>query len=379
MQHMLASETTSAPVIHVHTVTAPYTTTDSNGDPLSLKTDLDAFTTGALTPCLTGVSDTKTFYSTVEVIDNPPSTTTTTAPAATITTAAAPTTMEENSGEVPHRRRRAASSVRSTDKPPSRRQSVTRSSTFSPSSTSQVHRNSLSMSQRKREDLLALHRDSCRLFQPTSDQVVVGAEHQPQAEQSQNFDQRVSFSRSNTAPVYASSRVSRSLSSKTASPITMSPALRAQRSPAFSAISQVYTDHGADDDISDDDILAGRSASLDEDPKKNHRYHQQPTVPATVMHWTSASTRRREYEKIDRNSRGIRGFWRKVAPKCFHPSTSRTPFFEEGKDGKGNYEGSVRRFRMDIPDEKGESTTTAGQYLSSSWWASKKTKLGCWS
>jgi hypothetical protein len=32
------------------------------------------------------------------------------------------------------------------------------------------------------------------------------------------------------------------------------------------------------------------------------------------------------------------------------------PFFEEGKNGKGNYEGSVRRFRMDLPDEPADET-----------------------
>jgi hypothetical protein len=41
-----------------------------------------------------------------------------------------------------------------------------------------------------------------------------------------------------------------------------------------------------------------------------------------------------------------------MTPRCFRPSGARTPFFETGKDGKANYEGSVRRFRMDITDEK---------------------------
>jgi hypothetical protein len=70
------------------------------------------------------------------------------------------------------------------------------------------------------------------------------------------------------------------------------------------------------------------------------------------MEWTSPDTRRREYEKIDRASSGVRGLWRRVAPRCFQPRDSRTPFFEEGKTER---EGSVRRFRMDIPDEEPES------------------------
>jgi hypothetical protein len=72
-------------------------------------------------------------------------------------------------------------------------------------------------------------------------------------------------------------------------------------------------------------------------------------VPATVMEWTSPSTRRAEYEKIDRASRGVRGLWRRVAPRWCQSRDSRTPFFEEGKNAR---EGSVRRFRMDLPDEE---------------------------
>lgn len=67
------------------------------------------------------------------------------------------------------------------------------------------------------------------------------------------------------------------------------------------------------------------------------------------MEWTSDSTRRAEYEQIDRASRGVRGFWRRVAPRWCQTRDSRTPFFEEGKTSR---EGSVRRFRMDLADEE---------------------------
>lgn len=67
------------------------------------------------------------------------------------------------------------------------------------------------------------------------------------------------------------------------------------------------------------------------------------------MEWTSPDTRRREYEKIDRASKGVRGLWRRVAPRCFQTHDSRTPFFEEGKPER---EGSVRRFRMDLPEDE---------------------------
>jgi hypothetical protein len=80
------------------------------------------------------------------------------------------------------------------------------------------------------------------------------------------------------------------------------------------------------------------------------------TATTTVIDWTSPSTRRREYEKIDRASTGVRGFWRRVAPRWCQFGDNRMPFFEEGKKGKGNYEGSVRRFRMDLPDEPADET-----------------------
>lgn len=75
------------------------------------------------------------------------------------------------------------------------------------------------------------------------------------------------------------------------------------------------------------------------------------------MEWTSPDTRRREYEKIDRASSGVRGLWRRVAPRCFQSRDSRTPFFEEGKTER---EGSVRRFRMDIPEDEEPESDSQG-------------------
>jgi hypothetical protein len=72
------------------------------------------------------------------------------------------------------------------------------------------------------------------------------------------------------------------------------------------------------------------------------------------MEWTSPDTRRREYEKIDRASSGVRGFWRRVAPRCFQTRDARTPFF---KEGNAEREGSVRRFRMDLPEDEPCSPT----------------------
>ncbi|MCJ1383735.1 hypothetical protein MMC17_006849 [Xylographa soralifera] len=69
-------------------------------------------------------------------------------------------------------------------------------------------------------------------------------------------------------------------------------------------------------------------------------------TPCTIIDWTAPATRRREYEKIDRSSRGMRGLWRKVTPRWCR-SSSRTSFFEGDEDDAR----SVRRYRLDISEE----------------------------
>ncbi|KIX01356.1 uncharacterized protein Z518_09081 [Rhinocladiella mackenziei CBS 650.93] len=66
----------------------------------------------------------------------------------------------------------------------------------------------------------------------------------------------------------------------------------------------------------------------------------------TVISWTSDATRRREYAKIDAAHSGVRGLLRRVLPRCLHSETARRGFFTGTCDGD-----SVRRFRMDVPDE----------------------------
>ena len=79
-------------------------------------------------------------------------------------------------------------------------------------------------------------------------------------------------------------------------------------------------------------------------------------VPCTIIDWTSPSTRRREYEKIDRSTRGVRGLWRKLCPRRLQRG-QHIPFYKE--DNEDDDDGaSVRRYRLDIPDvgnEKGSS------------------------
>jgi len=70
-------------------------------------------------------------------------------------------------------------------------------------------------------------------------------------------------------------------------------------------------------------------------------------VPTTVIDWKSTTTRRREYAHIDKVNRGLRGWWVKWAPK-WCPKARRQGFYNEKKDSDA---GSVRRYRLDLPED----------------------------
>lgn len=178
----------------------------------------------------------------------------------------------------------------------------------------------------KREDLIALHREACRIFQSGDSirRIQPGSHgpHSPTSTISSNY-----FSpHGGNSPADVGSPAA-------------SPVIRPQ-------LSDRNLVRGSLDVDANHSQLPSHISANGSDAGTRSR---QPS--ATVIDWTSPSTRRREYEKIDRASRGFRGLWRRVAPKWCQLPDRRTPFFEEGKDGKTNYEGSVRRFRMDIPEE----------------------------
>lgn len=75
----------------------------------------------------------------------------------------------------------------------------------------------------------------------------------------------------------------------------------------------------------------------------------------TVISWTSDATRRQEYAKIDRATRGIRGLLRRLVPKSILSRNSRRLFFTGKCDGD-----SVRRFRMDVADDDDDSSRVNG-------------------
>lgn len=62
----------------------------------------------------------------------------------------------------------------------------------------------------------------------------------------------------------------------------------------------------------------------------------------TTMHWNSPCTRRREYERIDKANSGLRGFLRRITPRCVSGPQEK---FYSGKDESDA--GSVRRYRID--------------------------------
>ncbi|KAJ5707286.1 hypothetical protein N7488_007087 [Penicillium malachiteum] len=182
--------------------------------------------------------------------------------------------------------------------------------------------------QERRESLLELHRESCRLFQdpptkwPTEDSL-------PSLQRNPSFANRYRRTSSDMG------------TSAPPSPI------------ASSSSSRHFNDEHHRRSISSGSVPQLQSRTRSNTLPTTHHIHNSSTssihVPATVMEWTSPSTRRREYEKIDRASRGMRGLWRRVAPRWCQARDARTPFFEEGKTSR---EGSVRRFRMDLPDEE---------------------------
>lgn len=230
---------------------------------------------------------------------------------------------------------RSASRSTARSRPPSRHSSLHSTRRVVPNA-SIVPVPPVRTSQERRESLLLFHRESCRLFQdqdPSTDDTrpVSSLQRAPSSTYRSRREARTSSETGGSAPPspMASSYSSRrfdyydhrgSLSSAAASP-PFRPSDRPNSLPNNASSANHV-----------------RSSSISS-------IH----IPATVMEWTSPSTRRREYEKIDRASRGVRGLWRRVAPRWCQARDSRTPFFEEGKSSR---QGSVRRFRMDLPDEE---------------------------
>ncbi|TVY89470.1 hypothetical protein LAWI1_G007543 [Lachnellula willkommii] len=96
-----------------------------------------------------------------------------------------------------------------------------------------------------------------------------------------------------------------------------------------------------------------------------------PTAPppVTVQYWTSDSTRRLEYAAIDAASGGMKGFLIKLIPDCILPAGSRRTRFHE-TDADSDV-GSVRRYRLALPEEKANEEETDDR-------CGRKSRPGLW-
>ena len=70
-------------------------------------------------------------------------------------------------------------------------------------------------------------------------------------------------------------------------------------------------------------------------------------VPATPIDWTLPSTRRKQYNEIDKSSRGFRGLIRRYIPSLFRSRGKRVGFYDAEKSSDG---GTVRRYRVNDDD-----------------------------
>lgn len=109
--------------------------------------------------------------------------------------------------------------------------------------------------------------------------------------------------------------------------------------------------HGADTDFAPMPTRPDPAPQASNDNTKSSapKAFDQPVVSHeelnTTMYWTSTGTRRGQYEEMDKANSGFRALLRKIMPRCVSGPPLPT-FYEDNKPDAG----SVRRFRMDLPD-----------------------------
>jgi hypothetical protein len=215
---------------------------------------------------------------------------------------------------------------------------------------------------RKGQDLISFHRQSCRLFQSlegtlasnhdwTNDTKQLHAGHgsmsnaRPSSLCIIKTDNGFAYLTSTTSiPLLGSSRNSRRHSS-VATP--SQPFYGDIRSPPAPTISSSFSS------------LAGISSSILAE-KNSSPLACPPTrpQPVSIISWTSAESRRYEYQKIDRSHSGIRGFWKRLTPRWCHGRHVRSGFFN-ARSGVGGTE-SVRRYRMTFEEDEGDDDNDDG-------------------
>ena len=70
-------------------------------------------------------------------------------------------------------------------------------------------------------------------------------------------------------------------------------------------------------------------------------------VPATPIDWTLPSTRRKQYDEIDKSCRGFRGLVRRLTLNLFRPHGKQVGFYDAERSSDV---GTVRRYRMNDDD-----------------------------
>jgi hypothetical protein len=181
--------------------------------------------------------------------------------------------------------------------------------------SSTVHRR-----QRKGQDLISFHRDSCRLFQ--------------------SLEGTLSANRENSRPI-----LSRHYS------MPGSPSIPFSKSLDLPEIYRptVHLENKSEDEVSADAIAevpeyVASTVSLPVSIEIEEMVSPMRSRGATMISWTTAETRKREYDKIDQAHSGLRGLWKKLTPKWCRGRDSRRKFFEGKCDGD-----SVRRYRVEVP------------------------------
>jgi hypothetical protein len=213
------------------------------------------------------------------------------------------------------------------------------------------HRRSSVPVRRKGQDLISFHKQSCRLFQSLEGTLASSYGPTTGTKQSRSRLGSVAntrqssqciiktdsgfayLTRTSSKSPFGSARSSRRNSSAVTTPPSSfygGPTTTTTTSSSFSSIACTSSS------------ILKEKPTIPPSASPPHRPH-----PVSVMSWTSTESRRREYEKIDRSYRGLRGLWKKVAPRWCRRKCARRGFFE-GKDGEVE---SVRRYRIALDED----------------------------
>ncbi|OAG40063.1 hypothetical protein AYO21_05744 [Fonsecaea monophora] len=208
---------------------------------------------------------------------------------------------------------------------------------------------------RSRQDSIALHRQSCQIFSSLDGVLALSRDITPlpSASTSRTTTRHASIIPENTLDQESIRRMCEKIN-------TRLTAVEHQQHVQSDQYPDTYGfSYALPASVND------RSPTLHSDvmprlSKINTRYAESATVSPvaspgrptlnTVISWTSNATRRVEYEKIDRAHSGVRGFLRRVIPRCFRPKHGRRAFFTGECDGD-----SVRRFRLDVSDDESDA------------------------